>query len=142
MRNFLLCSHKILWSSGLARWYDKQNMLYDHYRNVYGHQTWQSWLAMRGAHPQISMTLWFTWSCEDRMTTIISSRAQCLKLPNLAGYWLILGVYCIKRSITLWSHDLLRSLNKLKALYHDYHKPYYHQNWLDEFWEKFSVSCY
>ena len=61
---------------------EKLKPLYLHYHSVCGHQTW--FLPIMLLYPLV------TWSCETtRQTEIIWPLPQCLRPPNLAGWWLV-----------------------------------------------------
>ena len=69
-----------------------------------------------------------TWSCKVtwHTKTIISPLLECLWSPKLAEWWLTLRG---KSHMILWSRGLLRSRDKLKLLYLQYHPAYGHQTW-------------
>ena len=84
---------------------------------------YQSGEAMKSHKPLI------TWSCKivRKAKTIISSLAQCLWPPNLAGWWLTLMDSCLWIPTTLWSRGLVKLRENLKSLYLHYHSAYVHQ---------------
>ena len=91
-------------------------ILYFHYYNVYGHQTWQVG------------DLWsfeITWQAKN----FIFLLPDCLWSPNLTRFWLTVMESCPWRCIIIWSRGFGRVRDKPKSLYLHYESLYGHLTW-------------
>ena len=121
-----------LWSCDLARAIDKLKLLYGHYHNANGHQTWQGSDVLWGG-PTHKVTWLFGDAILRDLVTNWNHYNSTTRMPMTTK--LCRMVTCHEGLSPIWSYDLLITWScevtrQIKNISLHYHNVYCHQTWL------------